>query len=180
MKSIIKREKNCRKKRPKTSQTLKGKEFRIFHGLYQQEAFASRVAELYESTFRPLLKALCDTGIETYANQIAEAAALSEFRWKMGHNPEESQLIRNFLLERIEFLDAYWIKKETFYHVKIHSKIDGSEGEFAVRPGDQLPYMPGLDLESGSLGWYIAETGEPFDVTQPIQGDMSLLIKKIA
>jgi len=158
---------------------VNGREQRLFSGLYQKEEFASRVTELYQRDFVPLLQELCDTGIETYARQIAQAAQLSEFRWKLGYTPEQSRIVRDFLAERMEFLDAYWIRKEEFHHVMIRDTSDGSDGIYAVRPGEQIPVLPKYAPETGVWGWYDAETGAPFDVTQPIWEDVALILEKI-
>lgn len=156
-----------------------GKDQRLFSGIYQKEEFASRVTEIYQSRFLPLLQELCRTGIEEYANRIDQSAQLSEIRWNLGYRKEESSIIRNFLEERMEFFDAYWIKKEAFYHVKVRDTFESSDGEFAVRPGDPLPVLPEYDPAAGVWCWYEAGAEEPFDVTQPIWEDKSLILKKI-
>lgn len=156
-----------------------GKDQRLFSGIYQKEEFASRVTEIYQSRFLPLLQELCRTGIEEYANLIDQSAQLTEIRWNLGYRKEESSIIRNFLEERMDFFDAYWIKKEEFYHVKVRDTFESSDGEFAVRPGDPIPVLPEYDPAAGVWCWYEAGTEDPFDVTQPIWEDKSLILKKI-
>lgn len=156
-----------------------GKDQRLFSGIYQKEEFASRVTEIYQSRFLPLLQELCRTGIEEYANLIDQSAQLTEIRWNLGYRKEESSIIRNFLEERMDFFDAYWIKKEEFYHVKVRDTFESSDGEFAVRPGDPIPVLPEYDPAAGVWCWYEAGAEEPFDVTQPIWEDKSLILKKI-
>ena len=155
-----------------------GQELKMFPALYRKPEFAARVTEIYQRDFLPELRKLCDTGIEAYAAQVAEAAALSEFRWQMGYTPDQHQIIRKFLEERMEFLDAYWIRQEQFHIVDVTSTYDGSDGLFAVRPGEQIPVSPGYEPELGVWTWYEAETGEVFDVKQPIYEDMELVLKK--
>ena len=147
--------------------------------MYQKEEFSARVAELYQRDFLPLLQELCASGIEAYAAQISPAAQTSEQRWGLGYTAEQSRTIRDFLAARMEFLEAYWIRKEEFHQVKVRDSSDGSDGEFAVRPGEQIPCLPEYAPEMGKWGWYRAETGEPFDITQPILEDVSLVLKKI-
>lgn len=156
-----------------------GKDQRLFSGIYQKEEFASRVTEIYQSTYLPLLQELCYTGIEAYADLIDQSAQLTEIRWNLGYRREESSIIRNFLEERMDFFDAYWIKKEAFYHVKVRDTFESSDGEFAVRPGDPIPVLPEYDPAAGVWCWYEAGSEEPFDVTQPIWEDKSLILKKI-
>ena len=162
------------------SNILNGKEQRLFRGLSEKEAFSSRISELYATTFRPLLEELCAQGIEGYAQQIADAAELSEFRMGLGYNPEEYRVIQEYLEARIEFLDAYWLEKEDFCYVHVFSPSEGCGGLYAVRPGDPIICLPEYDPAAGLWNWYLEETEEPFDVKQPILEDMNLILKKTA
>lgn len=156
-----------------------GKEYSMFAGLYQKEFFRTRVAEIYQESFLPVLEELYDSGIAEYADRIAQAAELSEVRWNLGYTPEQSKIIRDFLGARMDFFEDYWILKKAFHRVVIHDHTDGGSGEYAVLPGDKIPVLPGYEPEQGVWGWYLTETGEPFDVTQPIWEDVELNIKKI-
>ena len=151
---------------------------RIFSQLVKKDTFSSRVAELYQSTFVPLLTQLCNTGIESYADQISQAALLHETRWSLGYSEAESKITRDFLRERMEFLNAYWIEKAVFCHVYVTNVSEEGLGEFAVRPGDTIPCLPEYEPDAGLWNWYIEETEEPFNVTQPILEDMRLILKK--
>lgn len=162
------------------SEVVNGKEMRMFFGLSQKEEFSSRVVELYRSIFLPLLQDLCDTGIEAYADRISQAAQASEIRWQFGYTPEESESIRNFLEERMEFLDAYWIRQEEFCRVRIWDTYDGNRGEFAVRPGEKIPCIPTHSSNTEPLGWYVYGTEEPFDITQPIWEDVDLVLTTVS
>ena len=161
------------------SRILNGKEQRMFAGLYQKEEFAACVAELYQKEFLPLLQELYDTGIEAYARQVARSAQINECRWHMGYTPEQSLIIREFLGARMDFLDDRWIRKEEFLRVKVRDTHDGSDGEFAVRPGDTIPVLPEYAPEAGKWSWHYAESGEVFDVTQPVLEDVNLILKKV-
>lgn len=152
-------------------------ERRLFTGLYRKEAFSSRVAELYQQVFLPLLEELYDTGIEEYARWIAQAAQNSEIRWKYGYTEDQHLIARDFLGARMEFLEAYWIRKEEFCHVRVYDTYEGTRGEFAVRPGEGIPALPQHGADAGELNWYIAGTEEPFDVTQPIWEDTEIVLR---
>lgn len=161
------------------SDIINGKEMRMFYALSRQEAFSARVVELYQSAFRPLVEELCDAGIEEYAAAVAQAGKLNEIRWPEEYSAEEYLVIQTFLRERLEFLDAYWVRKEDFCRVRIYDYYDGSSGEFAVRPGEQIPCIPTHQPNTELLGWYIYGTEEPFDVNQPIWEDVSLVLKTV-
>ena len=161
------------------SGTLNGKEVRMFHGLCEQEVFSSRVAELYAQDFRPALMELCDGGIEAYAMQIVEAAQLSEFRFTLGYHDREWLVIQQFLRKRVEFLDAYWIRGEEFCQVQVYCPTEGGSALYMVRPGDPIPCLPEYTPEAGNWTWHDSETGELFDVTQPVLKDLSLILRKV-
>lgn len=152
-----------------------GQEQRIFAGLSGKEEFLSCVAEVYQNTFLPLLNELYDTGITEYAGWISQAALLHETRWGLGYTPESSLNVRNFLGDRMAFLNTYWIEKETFCHVKLYDSREGSLGEFAIRPGEYLPDVPHYD---GS-DWFLAGTQTSFDVQQPIYEDVSIILRPV-
>ena len=152
---------------------------RIFSHLMQKPVFSSRVIQIYRDSFVPVLEQLCDTGIAEYADQISQAANLHEIRWILGYTPEESRITRDFLRARMAFLNAYWTEPEAYHHVYVWNASDENRGEFAVRSGETLTILPEFVPEAGVWGWYLAETEEPFDVTQPILEDKDLILKKI-
>ena len=156
------------------SMIVDGEERKIFAGLYQKEVFSSRVAELYQRDFLPALTDLYETGIEMYADHIASAAKLNEIRWSQGDTKEKIMLVRDFLEKRMAFLNSCWIQKESFYCVRVYDDYDGSNGEFAVSPGAQIPALP--ETQPG-LEWYVFGTEEPFDVAQPIWEDVDIIRK---
>lgn len=156
------------------SAVIEGEEKNMFRGLRQKEAFRACVAEVYQNTFQPLLEELYHAGIEEYARWIAQAAQLTEIRWKYGYTEDQHQIICNYLGERMDFLEEYWVRKEEFCHVEIFDTKEGSVGEFAVRPGDQIPAIPQYDSDAV---WYVAGSGELFDVTQPIWEDVKLVLR---
>ena len=161
------------------SDVINGKEMRMFYGLSQKEEFSTRVTELYQSIFRPLVKDLCDGGIEEYAARVARAGQINEIRWPNEYSAEEYLVIQKFLRERLEFLDAYWVRKEEFCRVRIRDAYDGSSGEFAVRPGDTIPAVPTHQSNTEPLGFYLYGTEEPFDITQPIWEDVTIVLKTV-
>ena len=156
------------------SGVIEGQERNMFRGLSRKEAFCSCVAEVYQDCFLPLLKELYDAGIEDYANWISQSAQNSEIRWKYGYTEDQHRIIRDFLGERMEFLEAYWIRREEFCHVQIFDTHEGSSGEFAVRPGEQIPALPQYGSDAG---WHVAGSEELFDVTQPIWEDVKIVLR---
>lgn len=143
--------------------------------LFEEEAFSSRVAELYQSIFLPLLNELYHSGVENYANQISQAAKLNEKRWGLGSAAEESLLIREFIGERRIFLEEYLGKKKEFCIVKVFDTNEGVNGEFAILPGAYLPEIPQYE----GYGWFVVGTDTLFDVTQPVYENTILVLNAL-
>ena len=78
-------------------------------------------------------------------------------------------LVSDFLQKRIDFLDALWLENEAFYKIEVKgilSNLYVSAGMTA----EELPANP----EDPQGIWYLEGTDLPFDVTQPVTGDVSL------
>lgn len=149
-----------------------GEKLDIFQTLFHKDVFYARMVELYQSVFVPLLTELCETGIEAYAGRISPAAGMDALRWSMGDTTGGYLVIRDFLEKRMEFLDAYWVRKETFYNVKFYA---GVSGEFAVRPGEYLPEIP----KYAGCEWFLEGTDVVFDVSQPIYENATVVLKRL-
>lgn len=157
------------------SMLFEGKERALFAALSRKSVFSSRVTELYARIFVPLLEDLYETGIGDYTDRISHAALLNEKRWYTANAAEASQVIRDFLGARMDFLEDYWIRKEKFCNVALYDPEDGSRGEFAVRPGECLPEVP----QREGYSWFVTGTDTTFDVTQPISESLSLELKPL-
>jgi len=155
-------------------------EFSPFYLLYQKEEFYQRITEIYQDNFRPALLELLDSGLDRYAQEISQAVMADEIRWHTGA-PEDiteiaTEKVRTFLTERISFLDSLWLHGEDFCDVLLFDSDTISANHvaawFAVRPGECLPEIP---PELGK--WYLYDTDEPFDVTQPIYESVNIYLK---
>ena len=154
-----------------------------FYELYCQESFYERMVELYREDFVPLLDTLLQEKLEKYASVVERAAALNQLRWDVPGMEsvdvwEETESIRSFLEARIAFLNALWLEGETFYRVLVDTDDGHGTVCFAVRPGEQIPYLPEYDPAPEILGWYEAGAEEPFDISQPIYEDTEILLRR--
>lgn len=146
--------------------------------LYKKEAFYNRVTELYASEFRPQLQRMLYGQIDAYADGISQAAQLNALRWNTKSAQEETQTLKEYLRDRMAFLDSLWIQNEPYFEVYVRVE-DGVTMCYSVRPGDCLPELPSY-ISNASVtydGWYSAETDTPFDLTQPIWQDTSIYLK---
>lgn len=147
--------------------------------LYEREEFRDHVKELFEQEFLPLLQKLTEDGIDIYFDRIQLAARTDGVRWDLEWEEilRESDYIRSFLENRTEFLSDLWIHDTVYHTVTADPGRYGIYGYFAVKNGELLPTLPAAE-ELGGLGWYNADTGEPFDVSQPIYEDVRIYVKK--
>jgi len=149
------------------------------HALYQKELFRTRVAEIYEEEFLPLLQQLLMNEFDSYIAQASDAFRTDALRWGNSQTSlqQEIEYIRNFLSDRIAFLSDVWISGTEYHIVRVDPGRKDVYGHFAVKHGECLPELPSYDDIRG-LGWFVVGTDEPFDVTQPIYEDVQIYIRK--
>ena len=151
-----------------------------YYGLNQKPEFQMRVRELYEAVYRPLVMELLDTGLDAYAAQVEQGAILDQRRWETGNAGEETENIRRYLTERIAFLDSVWLENRLYYKVLVVLNNGANTSVcHAVSPGEKAPPLPGYESSWEILGWYDADTEEPFDSEQPIERDTIVYLKKL-
>ena len=144
-----------------------------FPALYENGEFFGRMTELYETRFRPVLEELISTGLEDYGREIGEAAEMNRVRWQASDPAEETAYIRQYLEQRMAFLDSIWLRGEEYVTVLV-SLADDTLLRYELRPGECLPRLP----EQEGLGWYDAGEEKPFDIGQPIYEDKVIYWKK--
>ena len=152
-----------------------------YHALYEKAEFRRRVEELYVQKFLPALEMLLEYGMEDELSLISRAHQQDARRW--GHEWEDVQTelnyIRSYLTDRAAFLSDVWIKGTQYHIVRVDPGRNEVYGYFAVKSEECLPELS-LYEDPLNLGWHIEETDEPFDVTQPIYGDVQIYMKKAA
>lgn len=156
-----------------------------YSGLYRQELFYERMVQVYRETCLPLLDTFLNTNLAEYTAQIEGASAMNQLRWEnvgayQVSAAAEAEHIRSYMGERITFLNQLWLEQAQFHRVLVDANDDGYTICFAVRPGEQIPYLPEAEPSPEILGWYIAGTEEPFDITQPVWEDMEIILRRTA
>lgn len=150
-----------------------------FYGLNRKPEFQNRVKELYREVYRPLVQELLDTGLEEYADLISQAAAMNQLRWGVTSAQEETEYIRWYLTERLAFLDSLWLENTQYYKVLVMYDDDNTSLCHAVLPGERIPELPGYNESGDILGWYDADTDQPFDISQPVYKDTVVYLKRL-
>ena len=159
--------------------------------LLKNEAFYARVKELYQTQFLPILEQLLQSGIQTLAEEISDSAERNSLRWQemFEKNPvttTTAEGLRDYLEKRVQFLSSAWIDGIDYCTLQFEVVPDGGAcWSVAVVRGETLPrnfmqmgedfrYMELDDLDETAV-WIMEETGEVFDITQPITEDMLLV-----
>lgn len=149
------------------------------YGLNRKPEFQKRVREIYRDVFRPKLQELLETGLDRYAEQVNQSAMLDQYRWGTENAREETEYIREYLTERLAFLDSVWLENVEYCRVLVMLDTNSSSICHAVLPGGTLPSLPYYQESWDVLGWYDAATDEPFDITQPIYEDTIVYVKRL-
>jgi len=140
----------------------------LFHGLYRKEAFYSRVVELFASVYEPLIQELIDGGLQEYADRVSAAGRADRMRWNTEDPQKTTEIIRDFLQQRLECYHDLWINETEYCTMEITYDYE-VWGCWLIPKGDwpELPYE-----ENGR--WCNAATGEPVDITQPILENLTV------
>lgn len=150
----------------------------FFH-LYQKPEFRQQVAQLYESRFRPVLLRLLDSGIREYADTIAASADSNRLRWDTGDAAAETEAMQDYFSRRIAFLDSLWLEEKPYHLVSVYIQ-EHVMACYAVEDGETIPERPvpaGTDTILYEA-WYDADTDQPYDFSQPINGDKLIYLKE--
>lgn len=139
----------------------------LFHGLYQKDAFYTRIVELFSSVYEPYLTSLVDGGLREYASEVSLAARMDQRRWNTEDPEKAVEMIETFLRERLEFFHDLWINEAEYCIIEMTSDYT-VWGCWLVPKGGFLPELPNL----GEGRWCNAGTGDPIDVSQQIWDNM--------
>lgn len=136
----------------------------MFYRLWQLDSFRERVIGLYWEEYRPLLMELADTGMDAYLEQIRQSVYQNGLRWGGDDTAIVIQEKKDYLLDRIAFLDEYWTSPEDYCVIEVSA--DSQWRSFAVKWGEPADFLP-----AEGVTWLDYETGEPFDITAPVTQD---------
>jgi len=151
-----------------------------FHELYQKPEFYDRMVCIYQEVFIPVLNDLLGDTLSEYAECIDVAHHMDQLRWGINNEiTDEQEYIHQYIADRMAFLSDLWINNETYYFVQANPGFNQFHAYVAVKAGECLDNLRELTSSDTSkfLGWYYTDTNEPFDSTNPINGDISLYAK---
>ena len=147
-----------------------------FHELWKKAEFRDCTMEIYKSDILPWLTVL-DKTIDEESRTIESASKCNALRWNQASADASVKKIKEFLNERIDFLNSAWV--EGVQYRTITFKISGGYCYYCVVDGticEDLPTPEDLDIEGDAI-WVREDTREPFDVHSLITEDLALKAK---
>jgi len=156
-----------------------------WYDLYQIPAFRDEVERQYRERAISAVRGMLDEKIDSYRDEIWESARMDYMRWdpfedfKYGETLEfeqeyqaEVDNIKEFLVHRMEFLDAVWLEGKKYDRIECHPgqgtmyvrELDAVEGMQIHEPRD--PKWEGYRFDH----WVREDTGEIYDFTQIYDG----------
>lgn len=148
-----------------------------YYSLYKNDLFFNRICEMYKNDLLPMLDTLISTDIPNLAKQIESASTMNYLRWRTMYDSSSSTVttvdsLISYMEERILFLNDAWINNIDYCTVQFEADSGGSYFNVSVIRGLYLDNSY-PDLEN--VVWLNADTGQIFDIAQPITEDISLV-----
>lgn len=156
-----------------------------WYDLYQIPEFRETVIEEYKKEAAPAIRSMLEGRIDGYTDEIWGSAYMDYVRWDSfehfkyeeeadfaGAYQEEIDSIKDFLEQRMEFLDDIWLENRIYDQITCDpgdgvmyvTKLDAIEGRTIHEPRD--PKLEGYDFAY----WVREDTGEIYDFTEAYDG----------
>jgi len=118
-----------------------------FYALYDKETFLSKVKSSYQNVFLPELIRLKENEIDHYTEEIRASVFMDMIRWDNQDNFEENtDYIKNWLGERIDFLNGLWIEGNQECLIRYVDNRKSIRAFTSVPVGGALEDAPNVDL----------------------------------
>lgn len=161
--------------------TLHHRGTELFWYLYRQPEFQDRVRKLYQEEFLPFVKELTDEKIDSYVEEIRASAFLDRIRWEKTYDlrgeqsddfREVASYIKNFCLDRRQFLDQVWIDESPVCTVYFIDEKNQRYTHLGVIRGSAFESIPDATVEGLTFkGWFYEDSLEQFDKKVPVLED---------
>lgn len=155
----------------------------LFWYLNQHPEFQDAVSECYEEFFSDYITEVVENKTIEYASEMYASAEMDVVRWKQIYGEvapygERSYPIKDFLMQRKEFLDEVWLQRKEMCTVHFVAPEWSRDTYMSVIKGEKLTAIPMQEKGQESAGrifdgWY-TEDGEEFDMTQPLYEDVTV------
>lgn len=143
--------------------------------------FQKAVSELYFGEYRPAVEKLLTAQMDAIQNQIEASAQMNEIRWQgklpafYPNRTTALNAMRDFLTQRIAFLDEYWGGKLLTHNVtaRVGTKVYSFEVPVGQSALDTLDHYVTEEIDC----WISEATGEEFDPAQMVTEDISVFAR---
>ena len=155
-----------------------------YRALYANESIYSRMVEIYQREFLPLLEELLDGGVQQLSDTIAAASRMNSLRWEAMFQYQQvseplmetsTRTVLDYLRARVEFLNSAWIGGVDYCTVQFALEEEGTFWNISVERGG-VADISELDME-GRV-WLDAQTGAVFDAAAPVREDQILVLQR--
>lgn len=145
-----------------------------FEALSRKPVFMQRVKEIYGKEVLPLMQELINVEIDQEAEYVAYSSAINALRWSGGEKPErEVWRIKQYLQERISFLNDIWLEETEYTTVKAYLGAKDGYVHFLVPVGSFMDDLPALQNDD-FLGWYWSVDAMPVKPDQKVVSDVQI------
>lgn len=143
-----------------------------YYLLNQREEFRSRVRELLNSEFMPLIEEFCDHRIKEIDGEITQARYLDSLRWNYSIEAD-AESFADYLKEKSAFLNEYLSDPKRYCIIQI--QVDSFYRSFITEKGKTIADAYDIDpsLYTGKE-WIDADEGSDFDLHSPIEKNIRL------
>ena len=162
-----------------------------YRSLYKNPVFYQALVTEYQENFLPFLQFLCDERIDSYWDSIHASLVMNNLRWQDYGLPvtldgqlEQLCEIKDFLAQRIQFLNSVWLEDAEYYTVTIncepaHPREDSGSTTFWLEPGQTLEDEFSHTVSS-LLTYSFYQDRDctiPFDLQTPITEDQTVYMQ---
>ena len=162
--------------------------------LLENEQFSSLVKQLYQTQFLPIVEQWVESYILQEAQKIQSATQMNSVRWSemFEKNPVTTTTAEGtveYLIRRTDFLSSAWLQDVDYCTLQFEVTAGSSYWNICIpkeqtleknflQMGEDFRYLQLDDLDE-SADWIILQTGEAFDITQPVTEDLILVQRSV-
>lgn len=144
--------------------------------LYKNDEFYNSVVTEYKNYFSSKIGYLISDYIPNEMKRYSVAFNCEDIRWKKDSKKATATVVE-YLQDRKNFLDSYWIEEDVYNLVKYHNQSEG-DYQYAYVPQGKTIFdtkYVGSTFNNKKYVAYNEDTGERFDTSQAINKDVNLV-----
>ncbi len=148
----------------------------LYEKLWHHDDFQNLVIADYNDKLKPAVELLLSNKFDEMKTTVDASAAMDTIRWGREDFSNSCDEIKEWIINRCDFLDNHWNSNQNHITVKVKSDWENNAYIYINRGEklnlDELPEYIRNDFDFA--GWVDEETGELFDFNQEINSDLTL------